>query len=68
MATEEPRNGTYQSLECFKPFFYNLGGSNTKGACEFGSYFLKNNKTKYQKKNQTLLETHKVIFKNLQWA
>lgn len=43
------RDGTYQSPECFKPFFYNLGGSNTKGACEFGSYFLENNKTKYQK-------------------
>lgn len=52
MATEEPRNGTYQSPECFKPFFDNLGGSNTKGACEFGSYFLENNKTKYQKKKK----------------
>ena len=52
MATEEPRNWTYPSPECFKPFFYNLGGSNTKGAGEFGSYFLKNNKTKHQKKKK----------------
>lgn len=42
--------GTYQSPECFKPFFDNLGGSNTKGHVNLAATFWKTTKQNTKKK------------------